>query len=98
MIIKAYSPYLLSHIKNQPAAARMIGGHGLFCLFITVKIKNYLLRLLRGLSTADDPRYFPADTGWALPMTRVTSPRTRGGCRADNPRYFSADTGWVPRR
>ena len=71
----------------------MIGGHGLFRLFITIKIQNYLLRLLHGLGTADDPRYFPSGsgvstaddtryfssgTGWALPITRVTSPRTVG--------------------
>ena len=71
----------------------MIGGHGLFRLFITIKIQNYLLRLLLGLGTADNsryfsadsglgaadnPRYFSAGTGWALPVTRVTSPRTVG--------------------
>ena len=84
--------------NKQPAAARMIGGHGLFRLFITIKIQNYLLRLLHGLGaadnsryfsadsglgTADDPRYFSSGTGWALPITRVTSPRANRLCLLD---------------
>ena len=74
----------------------MIGGHGLFRLFITIKNPNYLLRLLHGLGTADDPRYFSSDSGLGAADNSRYFPAGNGLGTADDPRYFSAGTGWVP--